>query len=53
MAELRAVEGDVLVALLDEGAHPDAQVCCHHVRKAEAGNALELVNVELSKQGDY
>ena len=47
MAELRAVEGDVLVALLDEGADPHADVDRHDVGEAEAGDELELVDVQL------
>ena len=43
----RPVERDLLGALLDERADPDAEVGGDDVRQAEARQAFELVDVEL------
>ena len=45
--QLRPVEGDVLVALLDQGSNPDAEVHGHDVGQPEPGHELELVDVQL------
>ena len=42
------VSGDLLGALLDQGPDPDADVGSDDVHQPEAGNALELVDVQLN-----
>ena len=41
------VSGDLLGALLGQGPEPDADVGGDDVHHAKAGDALELVNVQL------
>ena len=43
------VDCNLLVALLDQGPDPDADVGGNDVSQAEAGNAFELVDIQLGE----